>query len=134
MPYVDYFSPMVYTSHYGPGVFGFEVPNNFPYEVIDRTLEIMNEQAEGLALEIRHWIQDFGYGAFAPYTADQVRAEMQAAADNDAKGWMIWNARAIFTEAALGPPRDGEDSGPVTSIGGTPSAAPSPSVEPSASP
>ena len=48
MPYVDYFCPMVYPSHYGPGVFGFEVPNNYPYEVIDRTLEIMNRQAEGL--------------------------------------------------------------------------------------
>ena len=134
MPYVDYFSPMVYPSHYGPGVFGFEVPNNYPYEVIDRTLEIMNEQAEGLAMEIRPWIQDFGYGAFAPYTADQVRAEMEAAADNDAKGWMIWNARAIFTEAALGPPREGEDAGAVTS--GPPSAsfAPSASAEPSPSP
>ena len=80
MPYVDYFSPMVYPSHYGPGVFGFEVPNDFPYEVIDRTLEIMNEQSEGMAMEIRPWIQDFGYGPFPPYSADQVRAEMQAAA------------------------------------------------------
>ncbi len=134
MPYVDYFSPMVYPSHYGPGVFGFEVPNNFPYEVIDRTLEIMNEQAEGLAVEIRPWIQDFGYGSFPPYTADQVRAEMQAAADRDAKGWMIWNARADFTEAALGAPREGEDAGPVTSGATSPTAAPSRSVEPSASP
>ncbi|HEX7195762.1 MAG TPA: putative glycoside hydrolase, partial [Candidatus Limnocylindria bacterium] len=33
MPYVDYFCPMVYPSHYGPGVFGFDVPNNYPYEV-----------------------------------------------------------------------------------------------------
>ena len=77
MPYVDYFSPMVYPSHYGPGVFGFEVPNNFPYEVIDQTLEIMNEQKAGLPVVIRPWIQDFGYGSFPPYTADQVRAEMR---------------------------------------------------------
>ena len=136
MPYVDYFCPMVYPSHYGPGVFGFEVPNNFPYEVIDQTLEIMNEQAEGLALEIRPWIQDFGYGTFAPYTADQVRAEMSAAADNDAKGWMIWNARATFTESALGAPREGEDAGPVTSVAPIPSgsAAPSSSASPSTAP
>jgi hypothetical protein len=134
MPYVDYFSPMVYPSHYGPGVFGFEVPNNFPYEVIDRTLEIMNEQAEGLAMEIRPWIQDFGYGPFPPYTADQVRAEMAAAADRDAKGWMIWNARATFTEAALGPPREGEDAGPTTSSDDAPAADPSATAEPSASP
>ncbi len=108
MPYVDYFCPMVYPSHYGPGVFGFPVPNEYPYEVIDRTLEIMSEQAEGLPVVIRPWIQDFGYGPFPPYTADQVRAEFAAAADNGARGWMIWNARAIFTEAALGPPRPDE--------------------------
>ena len=132
MPYVDYFCPMVYPSHYGPGVFGHAVPNTAPYDVIDRTLEIMNEQADGLPVVIRPWIQDFGYGSFPPYTADQVRAEMQALVDNDAKGWMIWNARSIFTEAALGPPRDGEDSGPVVV---EPSAAPaSPSAEPTAIP
>ncbi len=132
MPYVDYFCPMVYPSHYGPGVFGHAVPNTAPYDVIDKTLEIMNEQKAGLPVVIRPWIQDFGYGQFPPYTADQVRAEMQAITDNNAKGWMIWNARAIFTDSALGPPRDGEDSGPVVV---EPSAPPaSSSAEPSASP
>ena len=134
MPYVDYFCPMVYPSHYSTGVFGFEVPNNFPYEVVDRTLEIMNEQRAGLPVVIRPWIQDFGYGSFAPYTADQVRAQMTAAAEREAAGWMIWNARATFTESALGTPRDGEDAGPVTSAGAAPSAAPSGSAQPSASP
>ena len=130
MPYVDYFNPMVYPSHYGPGVFGFEVPNNFPYEVIDETLQIMNEQAEGLPVEIRPWIQDFGYGSFAPYTAAQVKAEFAAAADNEAKGWMIWNARAAFTEAALGPPREGEDDGPMTAAPSEPAQSASPSAAP----
>jgi hypothetical protein len=129
MPFVDYFCPMVYPSHYGPGVFGFPIPNDHPYEVIDETLQIMNRQAEGLPVVIRPWIQDFGYGEFAPYTADQVLAEMVAAADNGAAGWMIWNARATFTEAALGPPREGEDSGPSASSGD-----PVPSAEPSAAP
>jgi hypothetical protein len=45
MPYVDYFSPMVYPSHYYPGVFDIADPNEHPYEMIDRTLEIMNQQA-----------------------------------------------------------------------------------------
>jgi len=115
MPYVDYFSPMVYPSHYGRGTFGFANPNDHPYEVIDETLKIMNEQRAGLTMVIRPWLQDFGYGPFPPYTASQVLAEMQAAADNGAQGWMIWNASAYFTEAALGPPRDGEAAGPVTS-------------------
>ena len=138
MPYVDYFCPMVYPSHYGPGVFGFPIPNDHPYEVIDETLQRMNVQADGLPMVIRPWIQDFGYGPFPPYTADQVLAEFDAAADNGAQGWMIWNARATFTEAALGAPRDGEDSGPTTGPASVPapsdSAEPSPSASPSTSP
>jgi hypothetical protein len=136
MPYVDFFCPMVYPSHYSAGVFGFPVPNEHPYEMIDQTLEIMNAQKEGLAVVIRPWIQDFGYGPFPPYTVDQVRAEMAAAADNGAMGWMIWNARAIFTEAALGAPREGEDAGPITaalpppSPTATPTASPSPTSSP----
>ena len=134
MPYVDYFCPMVYPSHYGPGVFGFSVPNDHPYEVIDETLQIMNEQAEGLPVAIRPWIQDFGYGSFPPYSAEQVRAEFAAAVDNEAKGWMIWNARATFTESALGPPREGEDAGPITSSAPSDAPEPSSSAEPSGAP
>jgi hypothetical protein len=111
MPYVDYFSPMVYPSHYGPGTFGFAQPNEHPYEIIDDTLEIMNREAAGLPMRIRPWIQDFGFGDFRAYTAADVKAEMKALRDNDALGWMIWNARAFFTESALGPPRPGEDAG-----------------------
>ena len=132
MPYVDYLSPMSYPSHYGPGVFGYDIPNNFPYEIVDRTLEIMNGQREGSRVVLRPWIQDFGYGAFPPYTADQVRAEMAAVADQGAGGWMIWNARALFTEAALGPPREDEDAGAV-SVDGSAAPAPSGSTTPAGS-
>ena len=125
MPYVDYFSPMVYPSHYGPGIFNHAVPNRAPYDVIDKTLEIMNRQSRGLPMRIRPWIQDFGYGPFPPYSASQIRAEMRALEDNGAAGWMIWNAQARFTEAALGGPRRDEDAG-HTEIGveaGSPSAS-----------
>lgn len=114
MPFVDYFCPMVYPSHYGPFTFGFAVPNEHPYDVIDETLKIMNDEAKGLPMRIRPWIQDFGYGEFRAYTAADVEAEMKALRDNHALGWMIWNARAFFTEAALGPPRHGEDAGITT--------------------
>jgi len=102
--------------------------------VIDETLEIMNEQKEGLPVVIRPWIQDFGYGPFPPYTAAQVEAEFAAASDNGARGWMIWNARAIFTESALGGPREGEDSGPTTSAAATATSSAAPSSTPSPSP
>lgn len=115
MPYVDYFSPMVYPSHYAPYTFGFKNPNDYPYDVIDKTLKIMNEQRAGLRLVIRPWLQDFGFGSFPPYTADQILAEMKAASDNGEQGWMIWNASARFTREAFGPPREGEGSSVITS-------------------
>jgi len=124
MPYVDYANPMTYPSHFGPGVFGFEVPNDHPFEVVDQTLEIMNEQAREWPVAIRPWIQDFGYGPFPPYTPEQVRAEMDAADARGAHGWMIWNPRAAFSEPALGPPRPGEDTGPITDA--LPASSPSP--------
>ena len=114
MPFVDYFCPMVYPSHYGPYTFGFAEPNEHPYEIIDKSLKIMNEESKGLPMMIRPWIQDFGYGEFRAYTATDVEAEMKALRDNDARGWMIWNAQALFTNRRLGPPRPGEDAGITT--------------------
>ena len=46
----------------------------------------MNEQRAGLAVAIRPWIQDFGYGAFRAYTADDIGAEMQAAGRQRRRG------------------------------------------------
>jgi hypothetical protein len=130
MPYVDYFDPMVYPSHYYAGSFGFDVPNNHPYDVINDTLKLMNAERVGLPLVIRPWIQDFGYGDFPPYSAAQVQAELQALRDNGAQGWMIWNARARFTVAALGAPRAGEASAPVTSAEAPGAASPSATTAP----
>jgi hypothetical protein len=133
MPYVDYFDPMVYPSHYGPYTFGYAVPNDHPYEIINRTLKIMNRQAAGLAMRIRPWIQDFGLPGMRTYTAADLRAEMKALRDNAAAGWMIWNAAARFTTAALSGPRPGENSAPVTGSAPAASAAPSGTVVHSAS-
>lgn len=106
MPYVDYVCPMIYPSHYGAGMFGYEVPNDYPYEVTAGTLEVMLADAEEIPVVIRPWIQDFGYGPYPPYSAAQVRAQMDAGYDLGVQGWMIWNPSADFTEAALGPPED----------------------------
>lgn len=130
MPYVDYFSPMVYPSHYANGTFGYALPNEHPYDVIDATLKIMNRERAGLRMVIRPWIQDFGFGPFPAYTAAQVLAEMKALRDNGAQGWMIWNARARFTTAALGGPLAGEEAGPVTSAAAVASGSPAAAVSP----
>ena len=105
-------------------------PEQLPVRGHRRDAADQNREKEGLPVVIRPWIQDFGYGPFPPYTSAQVEAEMTAAADNGAKGWMIWNARALFTESALGPPRDGENAAPVILDEPAASSSASPSASP----
>lgn len=45
--YLDYISPMVYPSHYGPGNLGLKVPDAQPYETIYRTMSASREVLAG---------------------------------------------------------------------------------------
>ncbi len=128
MPYVDYFDPMVYPSHYAPYTWGYANPNEHPYEIISKSLQKMNPEAKGLPMVIRPWIQDFGFGPYRAYTAADIHKEMKALADNGAMGFMIWNAAARFTVGALGPPQPDEASAPVTSAAPVPVTTPAPSA------
>jgi hypothetical protein len=56
MPYVDYFSPMVYPP-LRPQISAIRAERR-PYDVIDKTLERMNVEKVGLPVVIRPWIQD----------------------------------------------------------------------------
>jgi len=139
MPYVDYFDPMVYPSHYAPYTWGYANPNEHPYEIISKSLQRMIPEAKGLPMVIRPWIQDFGYGPYRAYTATDIHKEMKALADNGADGFMVWNAAANFTVSALSPPQAGEAAGVVTtatptSSGSGPSATTAATPTPSATP
>ncbi|HEX2152895.1 MAG TPA: putative glycoside hydrolase [Acidimicrobiia bacterium] len=89
----DVVSPMVYPSHYDPGWYGLESPNEHPHVVVDRAL------ADGMArmssrVVVRPWLQDFGY------SAAQVRAQVEVA-EKHGLGWMLWNATSEVTVGAL---------------------------------
>ena len=65
----------------------FPVPNDHPYDVIDETLQIMNEQqAAGCRSSSGRGSRTSAIGDFPPYTADQVAGRDAAAADNGAEG------------------------------------------------
>ena len=115
MPFVDYFCPMVYPSHYGPFTFGFAVPNEHPYEVIDETLEIMNEQAKGLPMKIRPWIQDFGYGAVPRLYRHRRRGGDAGAARQRRPGLDDLERARVLHRVGAGPAAaTGEDAGITT--------------------
>lgn len=107
LPYFDFIAPMVYPSHYPKGFLGFDNPAAYPYEVIKHS---MGEGVKKVALfdatvastsplKLRPWIQDFNLGA--TYTADKVRAQIQATYDVGLTSWMLWNASNRYTKEAL---------------------------------
>ena len=51
---------------------------------------------------LRPWLQDFDLGA--DYNASMVRAQIKAVTDatgDDFGGFMLWNARNVYTEEVL---------------------------------
>lgn len=106
-PHFDFISPMVYPSHYPDGFNGYDNPADYPYEVVYKNLlrgqptldRLKAENPEARIATIRPWIQDFDIGA--DYDAAKVRAQMKASEDGKASGWLLWNARNVYTESAL---------------------------------
>lgn len=102
LPYFDYVDPMVYPSHYPPTWRGFANPAMEPYKVIKFALDEGVKRtlaASSSPSKIRPWLQDFNLGAI--YTADMVKAEMQATYDAGLTSWLLWDPKNIYTRAAL---------------------------------
>ncbi|MEI7740893.1 MAG: putative glycoside hydrolase [bacterium] len=101
-PYFTALSPMAYPSHYPPGTLTFKNPAEHPYEIVAETLkrgkDIMKEWPE-VKWQARPWIQDFDIGA--DYDKAKVQAQMKAVVDEGGSGWLIWNARNVYTEDAF---------------------------------
>ncbi|MFH1894903.1 MAG: putative glycoside hydrolase [Patescibacteria group bacterium] len=125
----DYISFMLYPSHfYG----GFSIPgdadrqlpavyfpydatdtervaSSHPYEVIFRSIIFASDYLAKLKSQtkIRPWLQDFNINPDTNrgiyYDAEKVKAQIQAAEDAGAAGWLLWNASNVYTKAALTP-------------------------------
>lgn len=102
LTYFDYISPMMYPSHYSSGFVGKKNPASFPYEVVKYSMERANEKIARLAAsstarlaKIRPWIQDFDIGD--NYDTDKVMAQINASRETGAEGFLIWNARNVYT-------------------------------------
>jgi hypothetical protein len=100
-PAVDYVCPMIYPSHFFGGSLGFDIPNDHPYEVILYSLQAGAERMDNPKNKLRPWLQDFSYGRGIAYGPNEIRAQTKATYDFGATGWMLWNAKNTFTEAAL---------------------------------
>ena len=102
LAYFDYVAPMLYPSHFPAGFEGWENPSVHPYEIYKRSIE-KGQAAKASSTDargkFRPWIQDFDLGA--DYNADMVRQEIRGSEEAGGTGWMLWNARNVYTEGAL---------------------------------
>jgi hypothetical protein len=94
---VDTVNPMAYPVLYGAGELGIDEPTAEPGETVFRTLGDFHRQLKGSAAHLVPWIQDWGYDL------EQVRAQIDAARLQGAKGYLLWNAKGIYTRGALAP-------------------------------
>ncbi|MEJ6949617.1 putative glycoside hydrolase [Natronospora cellulosivora (SeqCode)] len=99
-------SPMIYPSHYGPGVYGIENPDLEPYNLINRSLRDALRKIESIEdnddIIIRPWLQDFSLNN--RYTYKEVLEQIRAAENLGIKEWLLWNPSSNYQEAALKPP------------------------------
>jgi len=104
-PWLDVLCPMAYPSSYHLGIPGYRNPVAHPYEIVLETVRRARERTAGTRVQVRPWIQSFGDYAFdrRPFEAAEIQAQMKAALDAGASGWMLWNPQNRYTVEALDP-------------------------------
>jgi hypothetical protein len=111
----DVVLPMVYPSHYAPGLYGFARPIQNPYQIVrlavtdavERT-RFVKDSTGGPVGEVMPWLEAMSIRG-AEYGAREIRAQIQATYDAGAKSWALWNPGSKFTifEDALRPASGG---------------------------
>jgi hypothetical protein len=96
--HVDHVHPMAYPALYGGGELGIITPSAEPGETVFRTLVDFKRQVRGSRVQLIPWIQDWDYDP------EQVMQQVRAARLQGAKGYLLWNARGVYTKSALAPP------------------------------
>lgn len=117
---VDFVSPMLYPSHYyNSGIYGFEIPEAHPYEVVKKALDDALRRSEGHRARIRPWLQDFSLKI--QYGQAEVEQQIKAVYEHDIRTWLLWNPANRYTRGVDHlPPDAGEQPKPDASSGATP--------------
>ena len=102
---VDVISSMIYPSHWGPGYFGLDYPDLYPYEVVQAYMgkeNALNAELEEAPVS-RPWLQDFtasylAEGTYAEYGAAEVQEQIDAVIESGAKEYLLWDASNTYTK------------------------------------
>jgi hypothetical protein len=97
---LDVIYPMVYPSHFGAGEYSLNDPNAVPGVTVARALRDFRRELRGRETVLVPWLQDFSLGR--DYSLEDVQAQILAARDAKAGGFMLWNPDGAYTNGALG--------------------------------
>ena len=97
----DLVCPMVYPSHFAKGEYGIADPDSSPYAIVRKSLNDFASKLPGKT--IRPWLQDFSL--YKVYGVKEVQAQIKAAQEAGYEGYLLWNARNQYTEAAVAKPK-----------------------------
>ena len=102
---VDYICPMMYPSHYANRSYGLRVPDQQPYELIDRGIKDALRRNRNLATpaRLRPWIQAFTatwLKEYHQYDVAAVKAQIKALSDNGVQSYLIWNPANNYQKQA----------------------------------
>jgi hypothetical protein len=100
--FVDAIYPMVYPSHYNPGEYNLPDPSGTPGTTVAASLQDFRRAMRGSKALLIPWLEDFSLGRTR--TPDEVRAQIQAARDYRAKGFLLWNPAGVYTQEVLARP------------------------------
>ena len=88
-PHIDRVYPMVYPSHFQKGSFGFDDPNEHPGFILRASYKVAIEKVSAPE-KVVPMVQSFWH------EPDQVRAQLDAIADEEMPGYVAWNARGSY--------------------------------------
>ncbi|MGE3232197.1 MAG: putative glycoside hydrolase [Thermoleophilia bacterium] len=94
---VDYVAPLIYPSHWGPGVYGVNDPESEPKMIIEESLKRFNELVKGSGARVVPWLQDFSLRVH--YGPKEVCAQVKGAEAEGVKEWIMWDANVTYTKA-----------------------------------
>jgi hypothetical protein len=94
--------PMTYPSLFGRGELGLADPSATPGATVARALQRFRKVLRGRDVLLVPWVQDFSFTR--SFGLEQVRAQIDAARNAGAKGFMLWNAEGLYTDGTLAAP------------------------------
>jgi hypothetical protein len=100
---LDYLSPMLYPSGFTWGIPGHVMAVGSPYEIVHHSLQAAIDRSGMGGVRFRPWLQAFKDYAFdrRVFGDREISAQIKAAQDVKAQGWLLWNAGNHYSVAGL---------------------------------